>query len=44
MKYICLGYIEPDKFENLSESERKKREDEDRAGQIAMFHDCSFID
>lgn len=22
MKYICLGYIEPHKFENLSESER----------------------
>lgn len=22
MKYICLGYLEPDKFENMSESER----------------------
>ena len=22
MKYICLGYIEPNKFENLSETER----------------------
>jgi len=22
MKYICLGYIEPGKFENISESER----------------------
>ena len=22
MKYICLGYIEPGKFENMSESER----------------------
>lgn len=22
MKYICLGYIEPKKFENMSESER----------------------
>jgi hypothetical protein len=23
MKYICLGYIEPNKFETMSESERK---------------------
>jgi len=22
MKYVCLGYIEPDKFENMPESER----------------------
>jgi hypothetical protein len=22
MKYICLGYMEPDKFETMSESER----------------------
>jgi len=22
MKYICLGYIQPGKFENMSESER----------------------
>lgn len=22
MKFVCLGYIEPDKFENMSESER----------------------
>ncbi|MGI8769820.1 MAG: hypothetical protein ACR2JE_00100 [Acidobacteriaceae bacterium] len=22
MKYICLGYIQPAKFENMSESER----------------------
>jgi hypothetical protein len=22
MKYICLGYLEPGKFENMSESER----------------------
>ena len=22
MKYICLGYLEPDKFETMSESER----------------------
>lgn len=28
MKYICLGYIEPDKFENLSESERNAMMDE----------------
>jgi len=28
MKYICLGYIEPDKFENMSESERNTILDE----------------
>lgn len=28
MKYICLGYIEPNKFENLSESERNAMVDE----------------
>ena len=28
MKYICLGYIEPDKFESLSESERNAMVDE----------------
>jgi hypothetical protein len=28
MKYICLGYIEPDKFENMSESERNTMLDE----------------
>ena len=22
MKYICLGYLEPGKFENMSETER----------------------
>ena len=22
MKYLCLGYLEPGKFENMSESER----------------------
>jgi hypothetical protein len=22
MKYVCLGYLEPGKFENMSESER----------------------
>ncbi|HXM29882.1 MAG TPA: hypothetical protein VN957_27915 [Chthoniobacterales bacterium] len=22
MKYICLGYLEPDKFETMSETER----------------------
>ena len=30
MKYICLGYIEPDKFENMSESERRRRKDTSR--------------
>jgi hypothetical protein len=28
MKYICLGYIEPGKFENMSESERNNTLDE----------------
>jgi hypothetical protein len=28
MKYICLGYIEPDKFENLSEMDRNAMVDE----------------
>ena len=28
MKYICLGYIEPGKFENLSESDRNAMIDE----------------
>ena len=33
MKYICLGYIEPAKFENMSESERN-----------AMVDDCLTYD
>ena len=28
MKYICLGYIEPNKFESLSESDRHALIDE----------------
>jgi hypothetical protein len=28
MKYICLGYIEPNKFETMSESERNAMVDE----------------
>ena len=28
MRYICLGYIEPGKFENMSESERNTMLDE----------------
>lgn len=28
MKYICLGYIEPNKFESLSETERNAMVDE----------------
>jgi hypothetical protein len=28
MKYICLGYIEPNKFENMSETERNAMVDE----------------
>jgi hypothetical protein len=28
MKYICLGYLEPGKFENMSESERDTLLDE----------------
>jgi len=28
MKYICLGYIQPGKFENLSENERHAMLDE----------------
>jgi hypothetical protein len=28
MKYICLGYMEPGKFENMSESERNTMLDE----------------
>ena len=28
MKYICLGYMEPGKFENMSESERNAMLDE----------------
>ena len=28
MKYVCLGYIEPDKFETMSESERNAMVDE----------------
>jgi hypothetical protein len=33
MKYICLGYIEPGKFENMSESERN-----------SMLDDCFTYD
>ena len=33
MKYICLGYIEPNKFETMSESERN-----------AMVDDCFTYD
>lgn len=28
MKYICLGYIEPNKFENMSEAEQNAMADE----------------
>jgi hypothetical protein len=28
MKYICLGYLESGKFENMSESERNTVQDE----------------
>jgi hypothetical protein len=28
MKYICLGYYQPDKFGNMSESERNTMLDE----------------
>lgn len=28
MKFICLGYIKPDKFETMSESERNAMVDE----------------
>ena len=28
MKYVCLGYIEPNKFESMSESERGAMLDE----------------
>ena len=28
MKYICLGYIQPGKFENMSENERNAMLDE----------------
>ena len=28
MKYICLGYIEPNKFETMSETERNAMLDE----------------
>lgn len=28
MKYVCLGYIEPNKFENMSEAERNAMVDE----------------
>jgi len=28
MKYVCLGYIEPNKFENMSETERNTMVDE----------------
>jgi hypothetical protein len=28
MKYICLGYIQPEKFENMSEAERHAMVDE----------------
>ncbi|HEX2775147.1 MAG TPA: YciI family protein [Candidatus Acidoferrales bacterium] len=28
MKYVCLGYLEPGKFENMSESERNTTLDE----------------
>jgi hypothetical protein len=30
MKYICLGYLEPDKFETMSESERNALLDDRR--------------
>jgi len=30
MKYICLGYLEPDKFETMSESERSALLDDHR--------------
>jgi hypothetical protein len=33
MKYVCLGYLEPGKFENMSESARN-----------AMFDDCFRYD
>src|SRR5271154_6988064 len=33
MKYICLGYYQPDEFENMSESERN-----------AMFDECFTYD
>jgi hypothetical protein len=28
MKYICLGYYQPDKFQSMSESERNTMMDE----------------
>ncbi len=28
MKYVCLGYIQPDKFESMSENERNSMMDE----------------
>jgi hypothetical protein len=30
MKYVCLGYLEPGKFESMSESERRRRKDPSR--------------
>ncbi len=39
MKYICLGYYQPDKFENMPESERNTMLDEcfgydDKANEV----------
>jgi hypothetical protein len=32
MKYICLGYLEPGKFEGMTEDERHAVRDQARAG------------
>ena len=37
MKYICLGYLEPGKFEGMSEAERRATFDEWRVPHLSRF-------
>ena len=42
MKYICLGYIEPNKFETMSENERNAMVDECFAYDDQLRRDGHF--
>lgn len=42
MKYICLGYIEPNKFETMSESERNAMVDECRSYDDVLLKNGHF--
>jgi hypothetical protein len=44
MKYICLGYIEPNKFETMSESERNAMLDECFAYDDVLRKNGHFVD